>query len=76
MVEMVTTLSTLKKQLLCIGVGTGGARGGPAPPPPPNVGAIKGILTVKLDFYRYFCNNFLRSSTNFNLKNFYGDLHM
>ena len=38
-----------------IGVGTGGARGGPAPPiyksggpGPPNVGAI---LTVKLDFF-------------------------
>ena len=41
-----------------IGVGTGGARppqyinqGGPGPP---NVGAIKDILTVKLDFFSTF----------------------
>ena len=39
-----------------------GGQGGPGPP---NVGAIKGIFTVKMDF---LINNFLGSSTNFNLK--------
>ena len=55
-----------------IGVGTGGPGGARPPqfinqggPGPPNVGAIKGIFTVKMDF---LINNFLGSSTNFNLK--------
>ena len=59
--------------------GPGGARppqyinqGGPGPP---NVGAIKGTLTVKMDFFdphsSHFCNNFLGLSTNFNFKNVY-----
>ena len=49
-------------RIASIGVGTGGARGGPAPliyksggAHPPNVGAIKGILTVKMDFLYHFC---------------------
>ena len=71
-----------------IGVGTGGARGGPRPPQyinqggpgPPQCWSHQRYLTVKLDFFIHipaiFCNNSLGSSTNFNFKNFYGDLCM
>ena len=52
----------VNNQNIIIGVGTGGGGGGgrgdPAPPMyksggpgPPNVGAIKGSLTVKMDFF-------------------------
>ena len=39
---------------MCIGVGTGGPGARPPQyinPPPPNVGAIEGILTVKMGFF-------------------------
>ena len=60
--------------IVVIGVGTGGGGGGGgaggAAPGPPNVGAIKGILTVKMNFlstFQPFLQHFLGGlSTNFN----------
>ena len=65
-----------------IGVGTRGARGGPAPPiyksggaRPPQCWSYQRYFNCENGFFgphsSHFCNNFLGSSTNFNFKNFY-----
>ena len=67
---------------ICIGVGTGGARGGPAPPIyksggawPPQCWSYQRYFNCENGFYyphsSHFATIFGGSSTNFNFKNFY-----